>query len=201
MEKTISFGKIDYCGTGRKINELTVEISLKDGENGKPEFSASAFVWNSRHTDCVARGQMLDDKVVLKAVEGNPLYMKILGLWKRNHLNGMHAGTPEQEKCLADYESERDAVGKELFEAKWNAKKVEFGYSDDLKDWWMKEFFFYHAPSHYDISCEILKRCGLYEVQLDGKPYKYGHSWLYQPISEWDLAAIKEILGTVEKAA
>ena len=116
---------------------------------------------------------MLDDPEILKAMFLNVEYKKALGLWKRNHLNDMHAGTPEQEKCLEDFEAEREAVEKELG-----------GNS-----------------SYYDVSCEILKRHGLYEVQLDGKPYKYGHSWLYQPISEWDLAAIKEILGTAEKAA
>ena len=194
LKKTISFGKIDYNGCGRKINEVTVEVSLRDADGEKPEFSASGLVWNSNRTDCVACGQMLDSKDILLALGGNPLYREILGLWKRNHLNGMNAGTPEQEKCLTDHENERDAVAKELFEAKWNAKKAEFGYSDDLKDWWMKEFF-YHAPSHYDISCEILRRNGLYEVELDGKPYRYGSGWLYRPISENDMAAIKKILA------
>lgn len=170
-KRTIGFGKIDWNGSGRKINELEIEMRLEDADGDKPVFAASLNVWNSRHTDCVAGGQMLDDKVVLKAVGGNPLYMKILGLWKRNHLNGMHAGTPEQEKCLADYESERDAVEKELG----------------------------GNPSYYDVSCEILKHHGLYEVRLDGKPYKYGHAWLYRPISEEDLAAIKGFLG-MEKA-
>lgn len=198
-KRTIGFGKIDWNGSGRKINELEMEMRLEDADGEKPVFAASLMVWNSRHTDILAGGQMLDNPKILKAMFLNVEYKKALGLWKRNHLNDMHAGTPEQEKFLADHENEREAVAKELFEAEWNAKKAEFGYSDDLKDWWMKEFF-YHAPSHYDISCEMLRRGGLYEVQLDGKPYKYGHSWLYQSIPEEDLTAIKGFLG-MEMAA
>ena len=194
IKKKINFGKIDYCGSGRKINELVVELRLSGADGNKPEFSASGMIYNSKRTDCVAGGQIFDDRTVLKAMKGNSLYGEIVRLWKRNHLNGMNAGTPEQEKCLKDHEGERDAVAKELFEAEWNAKKAEFGYSDDLKDWWMKKFF-YHAPSHYDVSCEILRRNDLYEIELDGKPYRYGSGWLYRPISESDMAAIKKILA------
>ena len=191
MEKTISFGKIDYYGTGRKINEVTVDVSLKDADSGKPEFSASGCVWNSKRTHLLAGGQMLGNRDVLSALGGNPLYREILGLWKRNHLNGMNAGTPEQEKCLKDHEGEREAVVKELFEAEWNKVKGNFGYSDVYKEYWMKN----QPVSHYDVSCEILRRNGLYEVELDGKPYRYGSGWLYRPISESDMAAIKKILA------
>jgi hypothetical protein len=171
-KRTIGFGKIDWNGSGRKINELEIEMRLEDADGDKPVFAASLNVWNSRHTDILAGGQMLDDPEILKAMFLNVEYKKVLGLWKRNHLNGMHAGTPEQEKCLEEFEAEREAVEKELG----------------------------GNPSYYDVSCEILKRHGLYEVRLDGKPYKYGHAWLYRPISEEDLAAIKGFLG-MEKAA
>lgn len=46
----------------------------------------------------------------------------------------------------------------------------------------------------YTKACEYLQTIGLYEVDLNGKPYKYGHTWLYQPIPENDLARIKELL-------
>ena len=44
--------------------------------------------------------------------------------------------------------------------------------------------------------CEYLKSIGLYEVELDGKPYKYGHAWLYRAIPENDLELIKKIIET-----
>lgn len=43
----------------------------------------------------------------------------------------------------------------------------------------------------YTKACEHLKSIGLYEVEHDGKPYKYGHGWLYWEIPSEDLEAIK----------
>lgn len=98
MKKTIRFGKIDYNGTGRKVNAVDVEIELRDTKNG-PEFTACGNVWNSRHTDVVMAGQCLDD---LAGYVKNPTFAKILGLWKRNHLNSKHAGDLEQEALLKE---------------------------------------------------------------------------------------------------
>lgn len=47
--------------------------------------------------------------------------------------------------------------------------------------------------SDYDKDCECLKKAGLLTVELDGKPYTYGHAWLYWPIPDSDLAEIKEL--------
>ena len=57
----------------------------------------------------------------------------------------------------------------------------------------------------YDRAVEYLKRKGLYEVRLTpteakynpryaGKPYRYGHGWLYRPIPASDMAKIKKIM-------
>jgi hypothetical protein len=52
----------------------------------------------------------------------------------------------------------------------------------------------------YTEACEYLKEKGLYEVdtEIDGRimTYKYGHSWLYNPIPEADLLRIKKIMET-----
>lgn len=45
----------------------------------------------------------------------------------------------------------------------------------------------------YTEACEYLKSIGLYEVEHNGKPYKYGHAWLFWPISENDLEEIKSL--------
>ena len=53
MKRTFNFGKIDYYGRGRKVNSVEVKVELSD----KGVFTASANIWNSKHTDCVCGGQ------------------------------------------------------------------------------------------------------------------------------------------------
>jgi len=106
MKKTFDFGKIDWYGRGRKVNAVTVDVELKDSGKG-PEFSACASVWNGRRTDIVACGQILDELSKYKYLGGNELFRKIRRLWTRHHMNDMHAGTPEQEKYLAEHRTWR----------------------------------------------------------------------------------------------
>ena len=102
MKRTITFGKIAYKSK-RKINEVTVELELRETEEG-PEFAASCYVWNSRHTDAVMCGQCLDN--VQPYMNGNPLFDEIVKLWKKHHLNGLNPGTPEQMKFIRDHKNE-----------------------------------------------------------------------------------------------
>lgn len=100
MKRTFKFGKIAYNG-GRKINAVELQVELRKDEKGRDEFSVSCDVWNAHHTDIICGGQCLDDAIIMKSRKNNNrLYNKIVDLWKRNHLNTMHAGTPEQEACL-----------------------------------------------------------------------------------------------------
>ena len=151
--KTFNLGKIDYYGRGRKINPVTVEVTLKE-KDGKPCFSASATVYNQTKTDILACGQCLDS---IAKRTNNKQFMELYRLWKLYHLNDMHAGTIEQEKAIDDWESK---------------------------------------GNHYDYTsaCEYLKSVGLYEVEYNGKPYKYGHAWLYWNIPEYDLKVIQALL-------
>ena len=150
--KTFNIGKIDYYGRGRKINPVTVEVTLKE-KDGKPCFSASATVYNQTKTDILACGQCLDS--IAKRTK-NKQFMELYRLWKLYHLNDMHAGTIEQEKAIDDWESK---------------------------------------GNHYDYTsaCDYLKSVGLYEVEHNGKPYKYGHAWLYWDIPEYDLKVIQAL--------
>ena len=101
MKKTIDFGKIAFRRK-RRINRVTVDVELDEDscENG-PVFSACASVWNCPGTDIVAGGQCLDELSKFKFLGGNELFRKIRRLWKANHLNDSHVGTPEQEKAVA----------------------------------------------------------------------------------------------------
>lgn len=150
--KTFNLGKIDYYGRGRKINPVTVEVTLKEND-GKPCFSASATVYNQTKTDILACGQCLDS--IAKRTK-NKQFMELYRLWKLYHLNDMHAGTIEQEKALED----------------WESKGNRYDYIS---------------------ACEYLKSVGLYEVEYNGKPYKYGHAWLYWDIPEYDLKVIQAL--------
>lgn len=97
MKKTINFGKIDFNGTGRKINSVDIEIELREQGN-KSVLSVCGEVWNARHTDWVAGGQCLDD--LIPFFKNNERFNEIHRLWKSYHLNDMHAGDKVQEEYL-----------------------------------------------------------------------------------------------------
>jgi len=67
---------------------------------------------------------------------------RIQKLWNKYHLNGISAGTKEQDEYIKALKS----------------KGWEYDYTQ---------------------ACEELKKVWLYEVTHEGKPYKYGHSWIY----------------------
>lgn len=100
MRKVFSFGKIAYYGK-RKINEVTLEIELRDW-NGYPEFTAHAMVWNNIHTDIVAGGQMIDKLYNKFAICRNSiLYKTIMQLWKKYHLHDI-SDIPAEDQELID---------------------------------------------------------------------------------------------------
>ena len=190
ISRKINFGKIDAEGRGRKINSVDLEIELRNADTDKPEFSVCGDVWNSRHTDIVQGGQCIDS--IDKFFKHDRLYKLIENLWKKYHLNSMHAGTVEQENCLKDFASEKETIKNELRNNAWNKAKIEYNYSEN----YFKEWQNWHSSEwdSYTVDCELLKRHGLYEVEVDGKPYKYGHAWLYRAIPENDMNKIRAIL-------
>jgi hypothetical protein len=148
--------KVAATNNGKR-NLVEISLVLKNTRNGY-EFSASGAVWNQNNTDWVTGGQNID--FILKlAIKSNlstsalAVLEEINDLWKKHHLNSMHAGTEEQEKALD-------------------------GFSGD-----------------YEARCNRLKELGLYEVEHEGKPYQYGHGWIYRPIPEADLARIWNLLN------
>lgn len=151
MTKRFNFGKIDYNHSGRKNCVVEVEIKYEQEHNSFydkefMEFTAIGFIYNPKHTNCYAGGQCLD--TIKKFIPDNDIFNRIYTIWKRYHLNGLHAGTPEQESAL-------------------NKHFNEIGERYD-----------------YRLACDYLKSINLYEVEINGKPYKYGHSWLCEEIPE-----------------
>jgi len=90
----LKLGKIDYNNSGRKINMAQIEWDLKDGR-----FSMSGGVWNSRGTDYIACGQMVDE--IARFFPGNKKLQRMVAIWHRYHLNDMKAGSPRQELFVA----------------------------------------------------------------------------------------------------
>lgn len=46
----------------------------------------------------------------------------------------------------------------------------------------------------FEEKCEYLKSIGLYEVEYQGKPYRYGSGWIFSPIPQNELDKINLIL-------
>lgn len=188
MKKTFNFGKIAYTDSNRKANLVTVDVCLerkggettftidrKTGEKtitGKTptyvELSICGSIWNQRHTDVVCGGQCLDTIAECRnQLEEPEVFDELYNLWKNYHLNGMHAGTPEQEAAI---------------EA-WEAQGNKYDYT---------------------AACEMLKGCGLYEVNYTGlsvgrrynnEPYKYGHGWLVRELPGDVLLRVEHMLS------
>jgi hypothetical protein len=53
------------------------------------------------------------------------------------------------------------------------------------------------SRSAYTECCEYLKSIGLYEVELNGKTYEYGHGWIYYDIPQEDINKIEELFKEV----
>ena len=142
ITKRFTFGKVDYNGSGRKNCPVEVEISLRHNHNSfynkdYEEFTAVGYIYNPRHTDCYAGGQCLD--TIKEFIPDNIILDRIYRLWKKYHLNGMHAGTIEQEDSIHQYFAETGrsydyreacehlkAVG--LYEVVENGKPYKYGY-------------------------------------------------------------------------
>lgn len=105
MRKIISFGKIDFNNTGKKINEVEIEVSF---ENDR--LSICGSVWNSKKTDIIMGGQCLDS--LKPFFKHNKKFNYLFTIWNEYHLNDMKAGSPLQEAFIKnlnlkqyDYES------------------------------------------------------------------------------------------------
>ena len=197
MEQTISFGKIDYNQRGRRNCEFTVDMSLTE-ENGVPVFSASADVWNPSHTDIYTGGQCLDDVPC-----DDPLFLEIKDLWKRNHLNDMHAGSIKQEMALKTAEEKNPGI----FRDKYSGIYLDKDMNPHLI---VDENSAGDNRSRYDKQCDYLKEVGLYSVELTkaekklnpryaNEPYTYGYGRLTRGIDSEDLDIIRYILEEYPK--
>lgn len=185
MKKTFTFGKIAF-NNSRKENLVTIDVELRQAggeevfvyENGQKkvtghtpvyvEFAASGNIWNRIATDILCGGQCLDTIAEYREqLEDKETFDLIYAMWKKYHLNGMHAGTPEQEKAVEEWEAKGN---------KYDCTAV----CDMLKKIGLYEVNFTGAT------------VGRY---YNNEPYKYGHGWVIQEIPGNDLLKIEHLLS------
>ena len=182
ITKKINLGKINYNGTGKRYPaEVTISLTTRGGdptfiiENGekKPtgkttpvytEFTASGYIWNTRKTDCYCGGQCLD--TIAKYVKTEE-FKKIYKWWKLYHLNGMHAGTPEQEKAVKDHFQE-------------TGERYDYTAAVD----YLKSIGLHTV----NFTGKTIGR------EYINESYTYGHGWIINDIPESDLKAIREFI-------
>lgn len=174
----LDFGKIDAFYTGRRENLVEIEIELEN----ETRLTLTAKVWNRAHTALRAGGQCNDffvRRLRYFPLKSQKVIKKLLPIWDKWHLNDMHPGTEEQEACLKEHENEQQEIIDKL-----NAEK-QFEFEKV-------------SPWSYEVQCELLKKYGLFEVIVDGKPYKYGYGWIYRPLPPEIMTACKEMFALEE---
>jgi len=168
MKKTFNFGKVAYANPKVRNCPVTVEVELKDGENGKC-FSASGMIWNHIRSDCYSGGQNLEE--IRSVLKNNKLFNEIYSFWKKYHLNDMEAGCEHQrelgwENIRIDPKELPDTI----------ANRDEKG----ILAMWVREDE--HPKGVLSKPCPV---CG----------YKYGSAWLHRPIPKDDLERIEKLLS------
>ena len=181
VKKVVGFGKYDAFGTGRKVNACDVRIELRKvgGDetfryvNGKMEYtgektpeyvelSICGDIWNPVHTFTRYSGQCLDK---MAEFIKDPKFIKIYEIWKKWHLNGMKAGTPEQEAKVAEW--------------------LEAGNNYDFDD----VVRMLMDCGLYEVEYTG-KSCGR---MYDHEPYRYGSGWIVADLPEDVIEFIKEV--------
>lgn len=186
MKTTFKFGKIAAMNN-RKENaaEVTVELRTRGGEstftinpntkereytgNTTPsyvELSICGDVWNRLHTDIIMGGQCLDS--MKKYLRHNPIFMKLYDYWKCYHMNGMHAGTPEQEAAIDE----------------WKAAGNRYEYKAACEELKRRGLYTVNYTG-----LTVGKR-------YDNEPYTYGHGWVINELPGNVLLDIEHMIST-----
>lgn len=175
MKKTLASGKL-YLGkcsrysTGRRIYPAEVEWHLEEDDQtpGFPEFAASGTIWNSRYTDCLSAGQMLNE--LAEYFPENMKLREIVEVWRRYHLNNMHAGLPVQEEAIK----------------RWKADGHAYTYEGACEH--LKSLGLYEVPVPPDAVCH-----GGFPKNEAGEPmtYRYGERWICRKIPDEIIEKIK----------
>lgn len=167
MKNTLDLGLVQY--DGRKLR-ASIHWELRESENGRPAFTASAGIGN------VIGGQCLREvrDVCRRAGKWNEKAEKIFLFWCAYHLNDMNAGTEEQSRFVAKYLAE-------------TGERYEYGMICNA----LRTAGLFTAPLS---EAEIAHNPDIGYFSPNGqKLYNYGFSWLYRPIPQNVLEEIKSL--------
>ena len=225
-KKTFTFGKIDYNGTGRKAYAVELEVSLKINREGLPVFTASGDVWNTMRTDIVQGGQCIDSiwNEYHSQLKNRVLYMQIMELWTKWHLNDMNAGCKHQ-RAMHWGDKQLTIATHQLIDSVWSKQRALESKAKEMLattgkvtvnkrdqellnlQWRIEgpEKLPANLKKFYELKGTEQKASGWVEPSMhpEGvltKPcpkcgYKYGTSWVYVGIETKDLKKIMELLS------
>jgi hypothetical protein len=137
-------------------------------------FSAQAEVWSRNRKSMYIGGQILDEldtNFIKSGKEVPEILTRIVDFWKKYHLNDLNAGTIRQHRWLNENEEVLEQASHIC---------LEKGLSTEL--------------SIYDYSVRLYALENIAKLSPDNG-YKFGSKWLYKPIDDEDLVAIKQILS------
>lgn len=165
--KKLSFGKVAFPPYQMKKScEVELELGLTTMSDGTTRFSVCGSIWNHTHTDTYTCGQI--DGTIKSLIKEGELEASPLLLEIVELWDKYHLN------YLCPGTSEQE-------------KAVQ-------KGWELGAIKKFQKESFYDQAVRYLKSVGLYEVQHEGKPYRYGSGWIYCSIPEKDLNRIQEIM-------
>jgi hypothetical protein len=136
----MSRNKMDLgtCKYDGRMRDAGVEWGLKEGSEGLV-FSMSAFIWNYRHSDYEACGQMCDE--LPKLFPENKKLARMVAIWERWHLNDLHAGCEHQrnlgweEEGYDKHPSEPCPVCGYKFGSEWKMEQLPEEVVAEIRSW------------------------------------------------------------------
>lgn len=206
--KKLELGKIDYNGTGRRINPVYLEIRLEAKEKKGLCFSITGEIWNGNCSDLLVNGQCME--IIAKFFQGNEKVQRIIEIWKRWNLNDMNPGCEHQKaegwgtkkleviqwQLKHDVWMEQDKIKERSIEDLKKGKVVQFSEKEkeimNLPFWIASPGLITAEQEWYEIKKKETKSSGWVSPEehpdgVLGKPcsvcgYKYGTSWNYEEI-------------------
>ncbi|MEK6829434.1 MAG: hypothetical protein AABY15_04855 [Nanoarchaeota archaeon] len=160
MKQTINF--IDAAN-----NKVKAEITLKEEEKG--------LVFSMSGDYCGSSGQCFDE-----VKPANEYQRKLIKLWKKYHLNNLHAGTKNQEEALKGFEGDYTAYCERLKELNLYEVTLKNGIKYKYGSGWL----FNELPSSFENDLKNLIH-NIEEIEQKNKE---------NPLSDDEKEELKELL-------
>lgn len=132
------YKKTVFLGHHKPNRRVEIEIEITRGEKGAI-LSICGNVWNSRKTDIIAGGQMEDSILSYLDYPKYPLpkLRRLLEIWKRYHLNNMHAGCEHQRAFESKPYTENEGaichICNYVYGTAWNYEALPEAIIEELK--------------------------------------------------------------------